>query len=352
MRHSTSGSVYKKKSFRKVMIMIKKPNILVVGSFVMDLIVSTEKFPGSGETVLGKSYRTAPGGKGANQAVQAARCGANVTMVGKVGADVFGNDLINSAEASGIDVSHVVRDQNNPSAVGNIILEVKEGEKSKNRIIVVPGANMAITEDDVAFLKEEIKQYDMVILQLEIPMHINELIAGWAHESGVAVMLNSAPSAPLSDGLLSCLAYISPNEHEAADLTGIDLNLGSGIDKEAVKSAAKVLMDKGVQNVIITLGSNGAFLGNREEEIFVPCVDVLDVVDPTAAGDSFVGSFTTGICAGMTHRQALDFASFAATITVSRMGAQPSLPTISEIAMLMEKEGYSGLSKEELNQLK
>lgn len=188
--------------------MNRKPKILVVGSFVMDLIVSTEKFPGSGETVLGKSFRTAPGGKGANQAVQAARLGADVTMVGKVGGDSFGRELIASAQAAGIHTQHILQDPDNPSAIGNILLEVAEGQKSKNRIIVVSGANMAITPDDVAFVRDIVSEFDMVMLQLEIPMQINELVAQYAFEKGVPVMLNSAPSAPLSAALLSHLSLI------------------------------------------------------------------------------------------------------------------------------------------------
>ena len=143
--------------------MNKQPKILVVGSFVMDLIVSTNRFPQSGETVLGNSYQTAPGGKGANQAVQAARLGADVTMVGKVGQDAFGDALIESARASGVNVSYVLRSDSTPSAVGNVQLETGEG-KSANRIIVVSGANMTITPEDIAFLEAEIAQYDMVLL--------------------------------------------------------------------------------------------------------------------------------------------------------------------------------------------
>lgn len=324
--------------------MLKKPKILVVGSFVMDLIVSTEKFPGSGETVLGKSFRTAPGGKGANQAVQAARLGADVTMVGKVGDDGFGRELIASAKAAGIHTEHILVDPDTSSAVGNILLEVSEGQKSKNRIIVVSGANMKITPEDVAFLKEEIASYDMVVLQLEISMEINEIVAGYAFEKGVPVMLNSAPSAPLSDELLSHLAYISPNEHEAADLTGVTIRSDkqNGVNMDDVKSAVRALLDKGVKNAIITLGSNGAVVAGAQDFAYAPCVDVVEVKDPTAAGDSFVAAFVTGLCAGLTHQQALDFASYTATITVSRMGAQPSLPTLREVIDLMEREQFGG----------
>lgn len=333
--------------------MQKKPKILVVGSFVMDLIVSTEKFPNSGETVLGKSFRTAPGGKGANQAVQAARLGADVTMVGKVGNDDFGKSLINSCKESGIHTEYVAVDQEVSSAVGNIILEVGEGKAAKNRIIVVPGANMTITPEDVAFLKETISQYDMVILQLEIPMEINEIVAQYAFDKGVPVMLNSAPSAPLSDRLLSCLTYISPNEHEAADLTGIEIRKdGKTVNQDDVKEVVNTLLAKGVKNVIITLGSAGAVVANAKESAYAPCVDVVEVKDPTAAGDSFVGAFSTAVCVGLNHSQALDLANYTATLTVSRMGAQPSLPQFVEVVELMRNQNYAGFDFSLLDALK
>lgn len=319
----------------------------------MDLIVSTEKFPNSGETVLGKSFRTAPGGKGANQAVQAARLGADVTMVGKVGNDDFGKSLIHSCKESGIHTEFIAVDPEVSSAVGDIILEVGEGKAAKNRIIVVPGANMTITPDDVAFLKDTIDQYDMVILQLEIPMSINEIVAKYAFDKGVPVMLNSAPSAPLSAELLSCLTYISPNEHEAADLTGIEIHKdGKVVNQDDVKAVVNSLFAKGVKNVVITLGNSGAVVANQNEFVYQPCVDVVEVKDPTAAGDSFVGAFTTGVCSGLNHEQALTFANYTATLTISRMGAQPSLPKIQEVIDLMKQEDRSGFDLSLLNELK
>jgi ribokinase len=333
--------------------MQKRPKILVVGSFVMDLIVSTEKFPNSGETVLGKSFRTAPGGKGANQAVQAARLGADVTMVGKVGNDDFGRSLINSCKESGIHTEHIAVDPEVSSAVGNIILEVGEGKSAKNRIVVVPGANMTITPEDVAFLKDTINQYDMVILQLEIPMQINEIVAKYAFDKNVPVMLNSAPSAPLSEELLSRLTYISPNEHEAADLTGIHIRKdGKLVNQNDAEAVVDSLLQKGVKNAVITLGSAGAVVANKNEFVYQSCIDVVEVKDPTAAGDSFVGAFTTGLCAGLSLSEALTFANYTATLTVSRMGAQPSLPYLDEVLDLMKKVGQFGFDFSRLDILK
>ena len=195
--------------------MLRKPKILVVGSFMMDLIASTSRAPKEGETVIGMSFRTAPGGKGANQAVQCARLGADVTMVGRVGNDAFGTILQNAVKDAGIDVSHVTVDPQESSGVGHITLEVTE-HNAKNRITVCPGANFTMKEEHIAWLKDAIGQYDMVIMQLELPMDIVKTVARWAKESGVPVMLNPAPAAALSDDLLSCVTYLSPNEHEAA----------------------------------------------------------------------------------------------------------------------------------------
>ena len=212
-----------------------------------------------------------------------------------------------------------------------ILLE-QTARGSKNRIIVVPGANMAITPEDIAFLKEEISQYDLLMLQLEIPMEINQLAARYAWEQGVPVMLNPAPSAPLSSELLSHVTYLSPNEHEAADLAGCPaLRTGNVLDRERIRAAAASLRKRGAENVLITLGDAGAALDNGRELKLSPCVPGVHAVDPTAAGDSFVASFCVGICSGWSAGQALDFANRAAALTVSAMGAMPSLPTMEQV---------------------
>lgn len=179
----------------------------------------------------------------------------------------------------------------------------------------------------------------MVILQLEIPMEINELVADMARRSLVPVMLNPAPSAPLAKTLLSGLTYLSPNEHEAAALTGITIRKnGEQADLDDVRAAATAFLDRGVRNVIISLGNAGAALVNRSEFLYEPCADAAEAVDQTAAGDSFVGAFSTAVSAGLDHREALHFASYAASLTVSRMGAQPSLPALKEILGQMRKQ--------------
>ena len=327
-----------------------KPRILVVGSCVMDMITHLKRVPNSGETVLGDRFTTAPGGKGANQAVQAARLGADVTMVGKVGRDAFGREMRSSLEKAGVNTARLMECQEQSSAVGNILLETLEDGTSQNRITVVSGANMEIRPEEIAFLEQEIGQYDLVMLQLEIPMEINVLTADYARKKGVPVMLNSAPSAPLPEELIHHLTYISPNEHEAADLTGITIRPGSGMLEDA-RQAAACLLEQGIENVIITLGANGAVLMNKDEWIHVPCVEVPKVEDPTAAGDSFVASFCTGRYTGMNHRQALVFASHAAALTVSRLGAQPSLPDLGEVIKFMQERNWTILSGEDFNAL-
>lgn len=332
---------------------MRKPNILVVGSMNMDLCMSVTRFPKSGETVLAGSLSTAAGGKGANQAVQAARLGAEVTMAGKVGQDSFGSELIRAAKAAGINTDRIQVSPSKATGTAAILLETEVEEASRNRIIVAPGANMDITPEDLEWLREGISQFDMVMLQMEIPMEINELAAEYAYAKGVPVMLNPAPSAPLSDQLLSRLAYISPNEHEAADLTGVEIRKEEeDVNQSDLRATVKALQTRGVENVIITLGSAGAVVASREDFYYSPVVNVTVVKDPTAAGDSFLGAFCVGVCAGLDRRQALDFAGHTAALTVSRAGAQPSLPTLEEVLALMKREGFDGFSLNLLDPLK
>ena len=305
-----------------------RPKLLIVGSFVMDLIVTAEKFPNKGETVLGIDYTTAPGGKGANQAVQAARLGAEVTMVGKVGKDSFGDELLHSAKQNLVDITHVMRSDTKPSAVGNIQIEASN-TGAENRIIVVSGANMDWTPNDLDFLKESMSRYDLVILQHEIPEYINLMTAKLAHECGVPVMLNPAPAAPIKE-IAGYLTYISPNEHEAKLLTGISPS------KERLWAVYDRFHEMGVPQVLITLGKNGAVFMNETDLIHCDCIDSGKPVDPTAAGDSFNGAFCTAIAMGVSIESAMQFASAAAGITVSKMGAQTSLPNIEQVLEVMQ----------------
>ena len=315
--------------------MKKTPKLLVVGSLVMDLIVTTPRFPAAGETVLGTDYQTASGGKGANQAVQMGKLGAKVSMAGKVGEDDFGTAMIASLKQAGVSTAHISRTSQASSAIGNVQVEINEGG-NQNRIIVVSGANMLLAAEDIAFLEREIADYDMVLLQHEIPQAINELVAGLAHSAGVPVMLNTAPYAPVPDDYLAKLSYVSPNEHEASHLSGVQVT-----DLDSAWQAADVLLKKGVGAVLITLGRQGAVYMDAQQKLHSPSVPGTIAVDPTAAGDSFVGAFCTALCAGAKVDEAMRFANHTASITVSRMGAQPSLPTMDEVLSLMREKGVA-----------
>ncbi len=318
--------------------MFKKPRMLVVGSLNMDVTASTERVPASGETVIGRKFQTAPGGKGLNQAVQCARLGARVTMAGKVGADDFGKKLKAVASEAGIDISRILTDPEESSGAAVIILEVK-GKITQNRITVCPGANYTITAEELSWIKDEISQYDMVILQFELPMPVVEAVAQWAHDAGVAVMINPAPAAEMSDALLACATYLSPNEHEAAEMAGRRIRVEGSVNDEDVRAVAEAFRARGVQNLIITMGGNGSILAGTDGIHHTDCVKMPLVADPTAAGDSFVAAFCTALAAGLPQAQALAFASHTAAITVSRIGAIPALPILSEVVRLIDERG-------------
>ena len=331
--------------------MQRRPRIFVLGSFVMDLIATTERIPRSAQTVYGKSFHMAPGGKGANQALQCARLGADVTMMGCVGDDLFGEKLLETPRAAGVDVSHVVVRPGITSGVGHVTMEVTE-HTAQNRIIVIPGANRTLTVEEAAWVKDEIGTYDMVLLQLEVPLEVNLAVARWAREAGVPVMLNPAPAAELDDELLSLVTYLTPNEQEASVETGLPLAADeNGPSRDDLQKIAAALWAKGVENVIITLGGAGSAVVGDDSIRYIPCVHMDHVADPTAAGDSFVGALSVGLTVGLSQDQALAFASHTAAITVSRMGAMPSLPTLAEVIALLKERDYRGFDLSVLDAL-
>ena len=318
---------------------MKKPEILVVGSFVMDTISRTEIFPASGQTVLGTSYSTAPGGKGANQAKEAALLGADVTMVGKVGKDAFGDTMLASLNEAGVNTEHVGRTVDGTSSgIGNIIITTHNGETLNNRIIVLSGTNMTIRPEDVAFLEDTIGSYDMVMLQFEIPMEINQLVAEWAFQAGVPVMQNPAPIAPIPEDLMHHITYLSPNETEAAELLDCFVREeGKPMTDEAVAGIQEAMKKKGLSKLLLTLGDAGAMTIEDGVVTAKPAVPGIHVVDPTAAGDSFVAAFCVAISAGLSEGEAMEFANLIAARTVSILGAQPSLSTLDQ-AIAFHKE--------------
>ena len=206
--------------------------------------------------------------------------------------------------------------------------------------------------EDVAWLREEIRNYDMVMMQFELQMEVIETVAQWAKDAGVPVMINPAPAAPMSDRLLACATYLSPNEHEAAILAGHPIDVSGGVNMEDVALVSRAFQARGVENLIITLGENGSIAAGRSGIHHTQCVKMDHVADPTAAGDSFVAAFCTGLTAGLPQGEALAFASHTAAITVSRMGAMPSLPTVEEVQALMRERNYNGFDLSQLDALK
>ncbi|MGG1675656.1 ribokinase [Neobacillus sp. NRS-1170] len=295
--------------------------ILVIGSFMMDLVVRTERFPHSGETVIGQSFAKFPGGKGANQAVAAARLGADVTMVGKVGSDPFGDEFLSTLKSEGIDTANILRDTQYPTGVGSITLE----GNGNNRIVVVPGANLHYYSSELNSIKSLIQSSELLMVQLEMDINMIEQAVALAAEVQVPVILNPAPAQRLSDELLRNVTYLTPNESEVELLTGIKV-----LTLEDAEAAGKVLLEKGVQNVIITLAEKGALIVNPAGNIHVPSLKV-QPVDTVAAGDSFNGALAVGIINGRPLKDAVEYANAVGAITVTREGAIPSLPRASEV---------------------
>jgi ribokinase len=295
--------------------------ILVVGSSNTDMVIKTQNFPAPGETILGGRFLMNAGGKGANQAVAAARLGGLVTFIGKIGNDIFGKQAIQQLEDEGINIDYVSVDPENPSGVAMINVD----QKGENSIVVAPGANGTLSPGDFDKGLTELNESEYVLMQLETPIPTIEYIAMKAFQKQKKVVLNPAPAAKLSDELLQNLYLITPNETEAELLTGVKVT-----DESSAIKAATVLHNKGVEIVIITMGSAGAFLleNGTSEIIKAPKVDA---VDTTAAGDTFNGALVVALSEGKSIRESIDFANKAASISVTRIGAQSSVPYRKEI---------------------
>lgn len=306
----------------------KQPSVLVVGSFMMDLVVRTKRMPKEGETVVGEEFGRAPGGKGANQAVAAARLGANVTMVGRVGNDLFGKDQIESLNASGVDTRYIIMDDEAPTGVGSITLD----SSGNNRIIIVPGANMRVTPADVDKARPAFEAADIVLLQLEIPDEANQRALEIARQLGKPVIFNPAPAHSLDDSVLRMATVLTPNETETEILTGMPAST-----PEEAEKAARSLLARGVENVVLTLGDKGALLVREDQKQAVPARKV-NVVDTTAAGDAFNGALAVAIARGDGWSDALAFANAVAALAVTKFGAQPSMPTKAEVETFIAQE--------------
>ena len=302
---------------------MKTPRIVVVGSSNTDMVVKSERLPAPGETVTGGSFVIAPGGKGANQAVAAARLGAQVTFVAKTGQDMFGDQAVEGYRREGIVTDWILRDAENATGVALILVD-GQGE---NLISVASGANHALTPADVESAAEQIRTADVLLLQLEIPLDTVECAARLAAEAGVPVVLDPAPApdGPLDSSLLGHVSYLTPNETEAERLTGVRVD-----DEASARTAAAKLLEGGVRHAVITLGAKGALVAGAEATVFVPGHPV-DARDSTAAGDAFNGALACGLARGLALDKAVEEAGLVGAFTVTRIGAQPSLPTEAEL---------------------
>lgn len=305
--------------------MSKAPKIVVVGSSNTDMVIQTSKFPAPGETIMGGHFFMNPGGKGANQAVAAARLGGNICFIAKTGNDIFGKQAIQQFKNEGMDASHVMVDPNTPSGVALITIDAK----AENSIVVAPGANATLSCADIDKSLAAFNDASWVLMQLETPIETIAYVAHFAYEKGLKVILNPAPA---NNDIIDILPYIyllTPNETETQLLTGIEVN-----NEDSALQAAQQLRKAGVQQVVITLGSQGAFVHSDTFTGMVPGVKT-KAIDTTAAGDCFNGALTVALSEGQPIEQAVVFANRAASISVTRLGAQSSLPYRSELVSLM-----------------
>jgi ribokinase len=299
--------------------------IAVLGSYNTDLIVSLERLPRPGETILGGRFQTAGGGKGANQAVAAARAGGQIRFIARIGQDSFGARAIAALRKEGIDVSHVSRDARSPSGVALILV----GQEGENSIAVASGANARLTMSHVKAARQAIETAEILLLQLETPLASIEAAVRIAARRGIRVILNPAPARPLSDELLRQVSILTPNESEAQMLTGIRQKSIATAEKAALK-----LRRRGVQTVIVTLGARGALVASETGTAFVRGFEVR-AVDTTAAGDTFNGALAVALTEGQPLETAVQFANAAAALSVTRRGAQTSAPTRTAINALL-----------------
>jgi ribokinase len=298
-----------------------RDGILVVGSANMDLVVMTGRFPEPGETLLGGRFDMFPGGKGANQAVAASRLGARVTFIGKMGRDLFGERLAAGMKRDGVRLNRLLHDPRGSTGIALITVD----RKGQNEIVVVSGSNMKLTSADIDRQRPVFSSVRAVLLQLEIPLPTVIHAARLARDHDLTVVLNPAPARTLPVTLLRMVDYLTPNESELAQLTGRSVR---GV-REAGQ-AARVLLEVGVKNVIVTLGARGALLVNRREATLCPAWKV-SPVDTTAAGDAFNGALAMALASGQTVEAAIPFANAVAALSTTRRGAQSSMPRLEEV---------------------
>jgi ribokinase len=296
--------------------------VIVIGSSNTDMVIRTSHFPVPGETILGGEFFMFSGGKGANQAVAAARMGASVLFAGRVGNDIFGQRAVAELSKEGIGTGAVQRDDTNASGTAVILVD----EKGENEIVVAPGANNTVTSADIDRVLPHVNKESIVLLQLEIPLVAVVYAVQKVAEKGARVIINPAPAQALPAELFSWLYLITPNETEAQLLTGITVT-----DRDSAKKASAVLLAAGVRQVIITMGAQGAFYTDGTLDLMVS-TPLVKAVDSTAAGDTFNGVLATALLEGKPWEAAISYACRAAALSVTRMGAQASMPYRAELA--------------------
>ena len=305
------------------------PHIVIVGSLNMDLVVQVPTIPAPGETVLGNNFATIPGGKGANQAVAAARLGAKVSLIGRVGADAFGEQLLANAKKEGIDVTHVGCDPAAASGVAMITVDAQ----GQNSIAVASGANYCLTAAHVREAWAALKNVDLLVMPLETPLETIETAVTLANQAGVKVILNPAPAQKLPQTILAGVDVLVPNEPETTQLTDIEID-----SPESTRKAAQALLALGVGNVVLTLGSRGALVLAGETNQFTQVEPYpVKVVDTTAAGDAYVAGLAVALGEGKELVEAAQFANAVGALAVTKQGAQPGMPTREEVEILLKQ---------------
>lgn len=309
--------------------MSPSPKICVVGSSNIDLISKVPRLPKLGETMMGHAFHMGYGGKGANQAVMAAKLGAQVAMVTKLGNDVFGADTLKNYQSQGIDTTWVFFDEKAASGVAPIFVD----DNAQNFIVIIPGANMALSPADVQKASSAITHAALLICQLEVPVESTLEAFRIAKAAGVPTILNPAPAAPLPDELLQLSDIIAPNETETEQLTGLSVTTIEDAEK-----AARALLKRGPRTVILTLGERGALLVDATSVEHIPPINV-KAVDPTGAGDSFIGSLAVFLGEGLDLGSAIRRANAVAALSVTKIGTQISFPNRGEADQFWEKLG-------------
>jgi len=313
----------------------KKPKIIVVGSSNMDLVVKSPRIPAVGETILGGDFIMTPGGKGANQAVAAAKLGTEVYLVARLGEDMFGDKSLDNFKAVSVNTQYVTRSEQSPSGVALITVD----QTGNNVIVVAPGANNELSADDVQHARPAIASAGALVAQLEVPLETVEFAARMATSCGVPFVLDPAPAQKLGAELLSMVDVLTPNETEAQILTGIEVT-----DESSARKAAESLLENSAGAVIITMASAGYLLATGDGMEFVPAIEV-KAVDATAAGDAFTGSLAVGLARGEELADAAYFANHVAALSVTKMGAQSSMPSIEDVEEFMKDVSVQRVAK-------